>query len=205
MEERERKERVPFQFLSRSRFFPFLSTHISNASTSKGASKVPLDGRLDSPKPGISVGAVPAGLRVGQLKMDMPLVFTTSRQQNVRDWLTKMERYFKLMCYPTDTWIEVVATLLTQAAEAWFNGESQWIETGARRDWRLWAAFCQEMIPAFEPMTEMDTVRRQIIELWQTGRVSGYIQCFDTLRYKILSMTEEEAHSLFLRGLDARL
>ena len=26
MEERERKERVPFQFLSRSRFFPFLST-----------------------------------------------------------------------------------------------------------------------------------------------------------------------------------
>jgi len=30
MEERERKERVPFQFLSRSRFFPFLSTHISS-------------------------------------------------------------------------------------------------------------------------------------------------------------------------------
>ena len=29
MEERERKERVPFQFLSRSHFFPFLSTHIS--------------------------------------------------------------------------------------------------------------------------------------------------------------------------------
>ena len=31
MEERERKERVPFQFLSRSRFFPFLSTHIPTA------------------------------------------------------------------------------------------------------------------------------------------------------------------------------
>ena len=30
MEERERKERVPFQFLSRSHFFPFLSTHISS-------------------------------------------------------------------------------------------------------------------------------------------------------------------------------
>ena len=32
MEERERKERVPFQFLSRSLFFPFLSTHISSGS-----------------------------------------------------------------------------------------------------------------------------------------------------------------------------
>ena len=29
MEERERKERVPFPFLSRSRFFPFLAWHIS--------------------------------------------------------------------------------------------------------------------------------------------------------------------------------
>ena len=35
-----------------------------------------------------------------------------------------------------DTWIEVVATRLTEAIEAWFNGESQWIETGARRAWR---------------------------------------------------------------------
>ena len=30
MEERERKEKRSFQFLSRSRFFPFLSRHISN-------------------------------------------------------------------------------------------------------------------------------------------------------------------------------
>ena len=76
-----------------------------------------------------------------------------------------MERYFRLMRYPADTWIEVVATRLTEAAEAWFNGESQRIETGARRAWRSWAAFSQEMIAAFEPMTEMEVARRQIIEL----------------------------------------
>ena len=61
------------------------------------------------------------------------------------------------------------------------------------------------MIAAFEPMTKMETVRRQIIELRQASRVSRYIQRFSTLRYKIPSITEEEAHSLFLRGLDARL
>ena len=61
------------------------------------------------------------------------------------------------------------------------------------------------MIYAFEPMTEMETARRQIIELRHIGCVSGYIQRFCTLRYKIPSMTEEEAHSLFLQGLDARL
>ena len=61
------------------------------------------------------------------------------------------------------------------------------------------------MIAAFEPMTEMEVARRQIIELRQTGRVSGYIRRFCTLRYKITSMTKEEAHSLFLPGLDAGL
>ena len=117
----------------------------------------------------------------------------------------KMERYFRLMRYPVDTWIEVVATRLKKAVEAWFNGESQCIKTRAKRAWRSWAAFSYEMIAAFEPMTKMEMARRQIIELRQTGRVSGYIQRFRTLRYKIPSMTKEEAHSLFLRGSDARL
>ena len=145
------------------------------------------------------------GLYIGQLKMDMPLVFTASRQQNVQGWLTKMECYFRLMRYPVDIWIEFVATRLTEAAEAWLNGESKRIETGARRDWRSWAAFREEMISAFDHMIEMEIARRQTIELRQTGRVSGYIQRFHTLRYKIPSMTEEEAHSLFLCRLDAGL
>ena len=158
--------------------------------------------RPDSPKLGVSMGAAPAGLRVSQLKMDMLPIFNASRQQNVRGWLTKMERYFRLMRYPVGTCIEVVAICLTEAAEAWFKGESQRIETRARRAWRSWAAFSQEMIAASESMTEMETARRQIIELRQTGCVSGYIQRFRTLRYKIPGRTEEEAHSLFLRGLD---
>ena len=89
-----------------------------DASTSKQASKVPMGNRPDSPKSGISVGGAPAGFRVGQLKMDMPPVFTATRQQNVRGWLTKMECYFRLMHYTADMWIEVVATHLTEATEA---------------------------------------------------------------------------------------
>ena len=51
-----------------------------DASTSKKAGKVPLFNRPDSPDSGVSVGAAPAGLRVGQLKMDMPPVFIAGRQ-----------------------------------------------------------------------------------------------------------------------------
>ena len=106
---------------------PFSGT-LGKASTSgtfKLAGKGFLDDRPDSPQSGVSGRTMTGGLRVGQLKMDMPPVFSASRQQNARGWLQKMERYFKLMRYPADTWIEVVATRLTDAAEAWFNGESQ--------------------------------------------------------------------------------
>ena len=60
------------------------------------------------------------------------------------------------------------------------------------------------MTSAFEPITETEIVR-QIITLRQTDHVLGYIQRFCTLRYKIPSMTEEEAHSLFLCLLNAGL
>ena len=50
------------------------------ADTSKKAGKIPLGDRPNSLKSGISTGATPGGLHIGQLKMDMPLVFTTSRQ-----------------------------------------------------------------------------------------------------------------------------
>ena len=49
MEERERKERVPFPFLSRSRFFPFLAWHISNSNTSHRA--LLIKGKCTSTKP----------------------------------------------------------------------------------------------------------------------------------------------------------
>ena len=97
---------------------PLYHNTSGDANTSKRAGKVPLGDRPDSLESGVSVGAAPTGLRVGQLKMEMPLVFIASRQQNVRDWLTKMERYFRLMCYPADMWIEVVATRLTEVAKA---------------------------------------------------------------------------------------
>ena len=61
------------------------------AGTSKQTSKIRLGDRPDSPKSSISIGAVPTELRIRQLKMDLPPVFTASRQQNVRGWLTKME------------------------------------------------------------------------------------------------------------------
>ena len=105
-----------------------------------------------------------------------------------------MESYFKLIPHLADTWIKAMSTRLIEVAKAWINDDSQRIEVGARCDWRSWAEFRQEMVVVFEPITEMEIARRQNIELRQTGCVSGYIQRLCTLRYKIPSIMEEEAH-----------
>ena len=55
----------------------------------------------------------------------------------------------------------------------------------------------------FDPMTETETARRQIIELRQIGRVIGYIQKFYILRYKILGMIELEDYMLLPHELEA--
>ena len=50
-------------------------------------------------------------------------------------------------------------------------------------------------------MTVVEEARQQVLNLFQTGRVAGYVQQFRKLLYKIPTMTEEESYTLFVRGL----
>ena len=51
--------------------------------------------------------------------------YTGSRVSAIFGWLTKMERYFRLTKYPTDIWVDMIATHVTDAAQAWLDKEFQ--------------------------------------------------------------------------------
>ena len=68
-----------------------------------------------------------------------------------------------------------------------------------------WAEFRNALITAFEPVTETEEARKQLRALRQTGRVSGYIQCFQELQCRLPGMNEAEAFSAFLVGLAPHL
>ena len=70
-----------------------------------------------------SAPAVPQDTSIRGLKLEMPEKYTGSRIPAVLGWLTKMERYFRLMKYPTDIWVDVIATLIIDAAQAWLDKE----------------------------------------------------------------------------------
>ena len=57
------------------------------------------------------------------------------------------------------------------------------------------------MARAFETAAVVEEAHQQILNLRQTGRVTGYVQRFWELLYKIPAMMEEESYTLFVRGL----
>ena len=57
----------------------------------------------------------------------------------------------------------------------------------------------------FEPVTEVEEVRKQLRALRQTGRVVGYVQKFQELQHRLPGMTDEEAFHAFLSGLQPHL
>ena len=57
------------------------------------------------------------------------------------------------------------------------------------------------MVRAFEPATAVEEAHQQILNLRQTRRVTGYVQRFRELLYKIPTTTEEESYTLFVLGL----
>ena len=49
------------------------------------------------------------------------------------------------------------------------------------------------------PMSEAEHVTRSLMEIQMKFNVVAYIQCFRTLVYKVLTMTQDEAFLLFIR------
>ena len=109
--------------------------------------------------------------------------YTSNRVPAIACWLTKMERYFQLMKYPTNIWVDVITTHVTDAAQAWLN----------------------KVLQAFTPLSKVEHARRKLMEIKMVDNVWTYIQAFCTQMYKVPEMTQEEAFSLFMRGVEPKI
>ena len=78
----------------------------------------------------ISAPVAPNESRIRGLKMKILEKYTSSRVLAIAGWLTKMERYFRLMKYPVDIWVDVIATRITNSTQAWLDKELQDVQLG---------------------------------------------------------------------------
>ena len=152
-----------------------------------------------------SGGFAPRTVGVGQMKLEVPPQYSGKRQPRARVWLTQMERYMRLMRYTPPDWLDVVAMRVEGAASSWVNAVLQEISEDHRPVFCTWAQFTDAMVQRFEPVTEVEEARKQLRALRQTGRVTGYIQKFQELQYRLPGMTDEEAFHAFIFGLQPHM
>ena len=65
-----------------------------------------------------SGGFAPQTVGVGRMKLEAPLQYSGKRQLGARVWLTRMERYMRLMHYAPSNWLDVVAMRVEGAASS---------------------------------------------------------------------------------------
>ena len=59
------------------------------------------------------------------MKIEEPPRYSGKRQPSVRVWLTRMERYMRLMRYSPSNWLDIVAMRGEGAASSWVNAMLQ--------------------------------------------------------------------------------
>lgn len=65
--------------------------------------------------------------------------------------------------------------------------------------------FRDKMIQRFESVMENEEAHNDLRELKQTGWVSRYTKNFQDLQIRLLTMTQEEAYSAYLSGMQPHL
>ena len=69
----------------------------------------------------------------------------------------------------------MIATRITDAAQAWLDKELQDLQLGRRRPWASWTEFRQDMEQDFTPLSEVEHARRRLMEMKMGKNVSMYI------------------------------
>ena len=109
------------------------------------------------------------------------------------------------MRYLADEWILICSMRLEGHAASWFSAQRKAVREGERRNWLDFAEFSREFVNAFSPHDEEEAARRDLKELRQLGRVSGYTAHFHELCYRIPGMSEKDKFSAYFLGLVPRL
>ena len=60
---------------------------------------------------------VPSGAKIGVLKLEMLKKYIVSCELVIAGWLTKMEKHIRPINYPTNLWVDVMATHITNTAQ----------------------------------------------------------------------------------------
>lgn len=139
---------------------------------------------------------------VQRLKLPKPPE-TNGTNPSAINWCYKMETYLQAQSVDLNLpgTVTFAASFLKDSALNWWLRYQQEVAAGKRQPFANWAAFKQEFISAFTPVTPDYDARNQLDRLAQTRSVLDYASKFNTLMLELPNMDEADRVHFFIRGL----
>jgi hypothetical protein len=135
-----------------------------------------------------------------QTKVKEPNTYDGTRDALLIDgWIRSVERYSTFHAWNAERSCLFGATLLRDRADAWFRTIENTDEAPT-----TWLEFKRLLIAFFRPENSVRVARDKLAVLVQRGAVVDYINSFMDIKLSIPTMTDEEAHDKFIRGLSSK-
>ncbi|XP_010497195.1 PREDICTED: uncharacterized protein LOC104774238, partial [Camelina sativa] len=112
----------------------------------------------------------------------------------VYEWLSKVERFFRVGRYSDFDKIDMVALSLEGDVLKWFNWEMN------RREFCSWNEFKQRLFLRFAESIEADPGNR-LFAIKQTGTVAAYVTEFEDLSAQVPGLDDSHLEKIFYNGL----
>ena len=120
--------------------------------------------------------------------------FSGNPDEDVDDWVFRLERHFKKIGLDDDEKIDFAVDYLRGSAMTAYRSMENWSLSS-------WQNFKTTLLSMYQPQNLQIILRMKLKKLQQTGSVQVYINDFNKLLYPIKNMSEEDKIIMFIDGL----
>jgi hypothetical protein len=131
-------------------------------------------------------------------------LFFGKNNENVTTWLFQLNGYFQQHRIPDDLCISHAATLLREGALQWYHNQVISTESDPEAPIKTWPGFQDQIKKAYRSPHHWYIIRKQMLALQQTGRITEYVEKFRSMAGQINNMAEEDQIVYFIEGLKER-
>ncbi|CAL9224526.1 unnamed protein product [Arabidopsis halleri] len=117
---------------------------------------------------------------------------------NAYDWLSKVERFFRVGRYSDFDKLDLVALSLEGDVLKWFNWEM------TRREFNSWDEFRRRLFSRFGAAPE-ESPGNRLFAIKQKGSISAYVTEFEELSAQVVGLSDSHLEQIFYNGLKTEM
>ena len=157
------------------------------------------------PPPSAPPYGAPTPLRDIRDKLKIPMYDGKRDFDSLEDWISKLEKYFKIMPREEPQMVLLASMHLEGIAATWWRTYEKDLALGIATEINSWEEFTRILRKTFQDSHQIRKVRRDFLSLRQIGSVEEYNNKFREYTFKIRDLSKEELLFRYTNGLKTSL